>query len=66
MGYGLLNAYSRLTGRAPIPAAAGRSATFRVAGATPTPADACRTSGARFRDRRIPVDAFIYDYDWFN
>ena len=62
-GYGLLNAYSRLTGRAPIPP----RWTFGFLLSRWGYADAADVQDKwhQFRDRQIPVDAFIYDYDWF-
>ncbi len=62
-GYGLLDAYSRLTGRAPIPP----RWTFGFMISRWGYADAADVQDKwhQFRDRRIPVDAFIYDYDWF-
>lgn len=62
-GYGLLDAYSRLTGRAPIPP----RWTFGYMQSRWGYADAAdvRDKWHQFRDRKIPVDAFIYDYDWF-
>ncbi len=63
-GYGLLDAYSRLTGRAPIPP----RWTFGFMLSRWGYADAADVQDKwhQFRDRQIPVDAFIYDYDWFN
>lgn len=62
-GYGLLDAYSRLTGRAPIPP----RWTFGFLMSRWGYADAAdvQDKWRQFRDRQIPVDAFIYDYDWF-
>jgi alpha-glucosidase len=62
-GYGLLDAYSRLTGRAPIPP----RWTFGFMLSRWGYADAAdvQDKWQQFRDRKIPVDAFIYDYDWF-
>jgi alpha-glucosidase len=62
-GYGLLDAYSRLTGRAPIPP----RWTFGFLISRWGYADAADVQDKwhQFRDRQIPVDAFIYDYDWF-
>lgn len=62
-GYGLLDAYSRLTGRAPIPP----RWTFGFLISRWGYADAAdvQDKWRQFRDRHIPVDAFIYDYDWF-
>lgn len=62
-GYGLLNAYSRLTGRAPIPPRWAFGFLMSRWGYADS-ADV-RDKWHRFRDLRIPVDAFIYDYDWF-
>lgn len=61
--YQLLNAYSRLTGRAPIPP----KWTFGFMMSRWGYSDAAdiRDKWQQFRDRKIPVDAFIYDYDWF-
>ena len=62
--YGLLDAYSRLTGRAPIPP----RWTFGFMLSRWGYGDAAdvQDKWQQFRDRKIPVDAFIYDYDWFN
>jgi alpha-glucosidase len=62
-GYGLLKAYSRLTGHAPIPP----RWTFGFLLSRWGYADAADVQDKwhQFRDRKIPVDAFIYDYDWF-
>ena len=62
--YGLLKAYSRLTGYAPIPP----RWTFGFMISRWGYSDAADVSDKwhQFRDRQIPVDAFIYDYDWFN
>ena len=62
-GYALLDAYSRLTGRAPIPPRwtfGFMMSRWGYAGAADV-----RDKWRQFRDRKIPVDAFIYDYDWF-
>ncbi|MEO7717950.1 MAG: TIM-barrel domain-containing protein [Capsulimonas sp.] len=63
-GYGLLDAYSRLTGRAPIPP----RWTFGFMQSRWGYQDAAdiQDKWRQFRDRKIPVDAFVYDYDWFN
>lgn len=62
-GYQLLDAYSRLTGRAPIPP----RWTFGYMQSRwgYTDAKDVQDKWSQFRDRQIPVDAFIYDYDWF-
>lgn len=62
-GYGLLDAYSRLTGHAPIPP----RWTFGFMISRWGYADAADVQDKwhQFRDRQIPVDTFIYDYDWF-
>ncbi len=61
--YGLLDAFSRLTGRAPIPP----RWTFGYLQSRWGYVDAADVQDKwhQFRDRQIPVDAFIYDYDWF-
>ena len=62
-GYALLNAYSRLTGRAPIPP----RWTFGYLQSRWGYSDSSDVQDKwnQFRERQIPVDAFIYDYDWF-
>ena len=62
-GYGLLDAYSRLTGRAPIPPR--WTFGFMISRWGYTDAADVQDKWHQFRDRQIPVDAFIYDYDWF-
>ena len=62
-GYQLLDDYSRLTGRAPIPpkwAFGYLQSRWGYGGAGDV-----QDKWHQFRDRQIPVDAFIYDYDWF-
>jgi alpha-glucosidase len=61
--YGLLDVYTRLTGRAPAPP----PWTFGYMQSRWGYTDAAdvREKWYRFRDLGIPVDAFIYDYDWF-
>jgi alpha-glucosidase len=61
--YGLLNTYTRLTGRAPIPP----KWTFGYLQSRWGYNDAAdvQDKWQQFRTRQIPVDAFIYDYDWF-
>ena len=63
-GYGLLNAYSRLTGHAPIPPR--WTFGFLISRWGYTDAADVQDKWHQFRDRQIPVDAFIYDYDWFD
>jgi len=63
-GYGLLDAYSRLTGRAPIPPR--WTFGFMISRWGYSDAADVQDKWRQFRDRQIPVDAFIYDYDWFN
>lgn len=62
--YGLLDAQSRLTGPAPIPP----RWTFGFMQSRWGYQDAAdiQDKWRQFRDRKIPVDAFVYDYDWFN
>lgn len=62
-GYGALSAYSRLTGQAPIPPR--WTFGFLVSRWGYSDAADVQDKWHQFRDRRIPVDAFIYDYDWF-
>ena len=62
--YGLLNAYSRLTGYAPIPPR--WTFGFMISRWGYTDAADVQDKWHQFRDRKIPVDAFIYDYDWFS
>jgi alpha-glucosidase len=61
--YGLLDAQSRLTGPAPIPP----RWTFGFMQSRWGYKDAAdiQDKWTQFRDRKIPIDAFIYDYDWF-
>ena len=61
--YTMLDAYTRLTGRPPIPPAW----TFGYLQSRWGYADAAdvRDKWDKFRQLHIPVDAFIYDYDWF-
>jgi len=63
-GYGLLDAYSRLTGRAPIPPRWTMG--FMISRWGYKDAEDVQDKWHQFRDRQIPVDAFIYDYDWFS
>ena len=62
-GYGLLDAYSRLTGRAPIPPRWAFG--FMISRWGYADAADVQDKWQQFRDRKLPVDAFIYDYDWF-
>ncbi|MEO7714657.1 MAG: TIM-barrel domain-containing protein [Capsulimonas sp.] len=62
--YGLLNAESRLTGRAPIPPR--WTFGFMVSRWGYGDATDIQDKWTQFRNRKIPVDAFIYDYDWFD
>ncbi len=62
-GYGLLDAFSRLTGRAPIPPR--WTFGFMLSRWGYTDAADVQDKWHQFRDRHIPVDSFEYDYDWF-
>lgn len=62
-GYGLLDAQSRLTGRAPIPPR--WTFGFMMSRWGYTDSADVRDKWRQFRDLRIPVDTFIYDYDWY-
>ncbi len=62
-GYGLLRAYSRLTGQAPIPPRWAFG--FMISRWGYADAADVQDKWQQFRDRKLPVDAFIYDYDWF-
>jgi len=61
--YAMLDAYARLTGRPPVPPAW----TLGYLQSRWGYADAAdvREKWNRFRALHIPVDAFLYDYDWF-
>ncbi|MBV9851462.1 MAG: glycoside hydrolase family 31 protein [Armatimonadetes bacterium] len=61
--YGLLDAYAQLTGRAPIPPR--WTLGYLQSRWGYTDAADVQDKWHQFRDRHIPVDAFIYDYDWF-
>lgn len=61
--YGLLDAYSRLTGPALIPPRWTFGFLMSKWGYKDN-AD-IRDKWIQFRRRQIPVDAFIYDYEWF-
>jgi alpha-glucosidase len=62
--YGVLGQYARLTGSAPIPP----RWTFGYLQSRWGYMDAAdiQDKWHQFRDRKIPIDAFIYDYDWFS
>ena len=62
-GYGLLDAYTRLTGRPPLPPR-WTLGYLQSRWGYKDAADV-QDKWRQFRDRHIPVDAFIYDYDWF-
>jgi alpha-glucosidase len=62
-GAGVLGEYSRLTGSAPIPPR--WTFGFMVSRWGYENAAAVQDKWHEFRDRKIPIDAFIYDYDWF-
>lgn len=62
-GYGLLNNYSKLTGRASIPPR--WSFGFLMSRWGYSGFEDIKDKWKQFRDRHVPVDAFIYDYDWF-
>ncbi|RYG75338.1 glycoside hydrolase family 31 protein [bacterium] len=62
-GYGLLDGFSRLTGRAPIPPR--WTFGFMMSRWGYQDAADVQDKWQQFRDRKIPVDTFIYDYDWF-
>jgi len=61
--YGLLDAYSRLTGPALLPPKWTFGFLMSKWGYKDN-AD-IRDKWTQFRNRKIPVDAFIYDYEWF-
>jgi alpha-glucosidase len=61
--YGILDAESRLTGRAPIPPR--WTFGYMISRWGYRDAADVQDKWHQFRDRHIPVDAFIYDYDWF-
>ena len=62
-GAGVLGEYSRLTGSAPIPPR--WTFGFLLSRWGYKGADDVQDKWHQFRDRKIPIDAFIYDYDWF-
>ncbi|MCA1595912.1 MAG: glycoside hydrolase family 31 protein [Chloroflexi bacterium] len=61
--YQLLQAYTRLTGRAPLPPRWTFGYLQSRWGYSDEPD--VQQKWAEFRRLQIPVDAFIYDYDWF-
>jgi alpha-glucosidase len=63
-GAGVLGQYARLTGSAPIPP----RWTFGYLLSRWGYGNAADVQDKwhQFRDRKIPIDAFIYDYDWFS
>ncbi|BCM88906.1 alpha-xylosidase BoGH31A [Abditibacteriota bacterium] len=61
--YGLLDNYSRLTGRAPIPPR--WTFGFMMSKWGYSGHDDITDKWTQFRNRQIPVDTFIYDYEWF-
>ncbi len=62
-GAGVLGQYARLTGSAPIPPR--WTFGFLLSRWGYKDAADVQDKWQQFRDRKIPVDAFIYDYDWF-
>jgi alpha-glucosidase len=60
---GLLGEYARLTGSAPIPPR--WTFGFLLSRWGYKDAADVQDKWQQFRDRKIPVDAFIYDYDWY-
>jgi alpha-glucosidase len=62
-GPGVLGAYARLTGSAPIPPR--WTFGFLLSRWGYKDAADVQDKWQQFRDRKIPVDAFIYDYDWY-
>jgi hypothetical protein len=63
-GAGVLGDYARLTGSAPIPPRWTFGYILSRWGYKD--ADDVQDKWRQFRDRKIPIDAFIYDYDWFS
>ncbi len=61
--YGLLDAYARLTGPAPIPPR--WTFGFMMSKWGYSGHDDITDKWTQFRTRKIPVDTFIYDYEWF-
>ena len=62
--FDVLDSYSRLTGRSPIPPR--WTFGFMLSRWGYKDAADVQDKWHQFRDRKIPIDAFIYDYDWFN
>jgi alpha-glucosidase len=62
-GAGVLGEYARLTGSAPIPPRWTFGFLLSRWGYEDT--NDVQDKWNQFRDRKIPVDAFIYDYDWY-
>jgi len=62
-GSGVLGEYARLTGSAPIPPR--WTFGFMLSRWGYKDAADIQDKWQQFRDRKIPVDAFIYDYDWY-
>ena len=62
-GSGVLGDYARLTGSAPIPPR--WTFGFLLSRWGYKDAADVQDKWQQFRDRKIPVDAFIYDYDWY-
>ena len=62
-GPGVLGDYARLTGSAPIPPR--WTFGFLLSRWGYKDAADVQDKWQQFRDRKIPVDAFIYDYDWY-
>jgi alpha-glucosidase len=62
-GAGVLGQYARLTGSAPIPPR-WTFGFLQSRWGYKNAADV-QEKWRQFRDRKIPIDAFIYDYDWF-
>jgi len=63
-GAGILGEYARLTGSAPIPPR--WTFGFLLSRWGYKDAADVQDKWQQFRDRKLPVDAFIYDYDWYS
>ncbi|MFH1369507.1 MAG: TIM-barrel domain-containing protein [Elusimicrobiota bacterium] len=61
--YGIIEAYTALTGSPPVPPK--WSFGFMMSRWGYKDWDDIREKWHMFRDKNIPVDVFIYDYDWF-